>query len=217
MAPLIVPYLLEVQSQHISFRVQILTPKPPRNMEISQIYAIAAGSFFALLTIVNFLLCVAQKIYSCNSAIFRHVLYPFLLRRHRVIGPWTRNGALWRTFYLVANILFTVFPSLPLLKMADRAGHLSLINMMPLFFGPHLSFLADTLGVSLQTYHRLHGASAAMTIILLGTHVALGAFGGPCYRRFVDQSQVAGLIVRATIYGYFLSQNKESLTSYRAV
>ena len=164
-------------------------------MEATQIYAIAAGSIFVVLTILNLLLCILQKFYACNMLLLRHLIYPFFIRRHRFVGPWTRLGALLRVIYLTANIFLSIFPVLSLSEVANRAGHLSLINMMPLFFGPHLSFLADIVGVPLHTYQSLHGASAAMTVVLGVTHVVLGALHKSTYFRFAERSQVAGLIV----------------------
>jgi hypothetical protein len=42
---------------------------------------------------------------------------------------------------------------------------------MPLFFGPHLSFLADLLHITLSTYHRIHRSMRLMSFILLLFHV----------------------------------------------
>ena len=151
---------------------------------------------FAILTIINLLLSILQKIHNCNMLILRHLIYPLFIRRHGLIGPWTRNGALWRFLYLITNLIMSVFPLVSLRNVAERAGHICLINMVPLFFGPHLSFLADVLGVPLQTYHSFHGASAAMTVILGAIHVILGLLREPLYRKFTDRSQVAGLVVR---------------------
>ena len=169
-------------------------------MEATQIYAIAAGSVFIILTIINALLSIMQKLHACNMIILKHFFYPFFIRRHRFIGPWTRVDALWRVLYLTINILFVVFPLLPMTKTAKRAGHISLINMIPLFLGPHLSFLADILGLQLHSYQLLHGVSAAMTFTLGIVHVILGLLHEPVYRRFTERPQVAGLIVRKYLY-----------------
>jgi hypothetical protein len=62
-------------------------------------------------------------------------------------------------------------------KVADiqsaglRAANLSLINMIPLFAGPHLSYLADILGVPLRAYRRIHRAGGMMSFFLLIFHV----------------------------------------------
>ena len=164
-------------------------------MEATQIYAITAGSVFAILTIINALLSIMQKLHACNMIILKHLIYPFLIRRHRLIGPWTRVDALWRVVYLTINVFFSVFPLLSMAETAKRAGHISLINMIPLFLGPHLSFLADILGLRLHTYQILHSASAAMTFTLGVVHVVLGLLYEPAYRHFTERSQVAGLIV----------------------
>ena len=170
-------------------------------MEATQIYAITAGGIFVILAIINFLLSIMQKLHACNMIILKHLLYPFFIRRHRLIGPWTRVDALWRILYLTTNVLFSVFPLLSMTRTAKRAGHISLINMIPLFLGPHLSFLADILGLRLHTYMILHSASAAMTLTLGVVHVILGLLHEPAYRRLTERPQVAGLIVRERFFG----------------
>ena len=51
-----------------------------------------------------------------------------------------------------------------------QAGNLSLINLIPLFLGPHLSFLADILGVSLSTFRRIHRSAGLMSLGLVLFH-----------------------------------------------
>jgi hypothetical protein len=43
--------------------------------------------------------------------------------------------------------------------------------MSPLFIGPHLSFLADMLGVSLSTYRNIHRSMGVVSFALLLFHV----------------------------------------------
>lgn len=52
-----------------------------------------------------------------------------------------------------------------------RAANLSLINMITLFAGPYLNFLADILGVSLNTYQRVYRSVGIMSFVLLLFHV----------------------------------------------
>ncbi|KAI6080158.1 ferric-chelate reductase [Hypoxylon rubiginosum] len=56
-----------------------------------------------------------------------------------------------------------------------RAGTLSLINLIFLYAGPHLSFLADVLGVSLYTFRRLHASAGGAALALAIFHCIVGA------------------------------------------
>ncbi|PVH67378.1 hypothetical protein DL98DRAFT_643971, partial [Cadophora sp. DSE1049] len=56
-------------------------------------------------------------------------------------------------------------------KAGVRAGNLSLINMIPLFSGPHLGSLADLLGISLSTFRLMHRSAGIMSCSLVLFHV----------------------------------------------
>ena len=74
------------------------------------------------------------------------------------------------------------------------AGALALINMMPLFFGLHLNFLADLCGISLKTYRFTHAAVASMSFLLALYHVILGAIHQS--KKIMSQSAyIYGIIV----------------------
>ncbi|KAH6706214.1 hypothetical protein BKA61DRAFT_436840, partial [Leptodontidium sp. MPI-SDFR-AT-0119] len=94
----------------------------------------------------------------------KHLTYPYLLHRHQSLGPWSRAQVLVQLIYMTANVSCLSFENvfglrfgfLNITKAGLRAGTMSLVNMIPLFAGPHLSFLAGYLGASLITVQRVH-------------------------------------------------------------
>lgn len=48
-----------------------------------------------------------------------------------------------------------------------------MINLIPVFAGPHLSTLADLLGVALATVRRIHRSAGVMAIAFTVLHVLL--------------------------------------------
>lgn len=60
-----------------------------------------------------------------------------------------------------------------------RAGTLSIVNLIPLFAGPHLSTLADLLGISLRTIRQIHRSAGIMAVLLAGFHVIVALGTGP--------------------------------------
>ncbi len=66
-------------------------------------------------------------------------------------------------------------------EVGDRAGTLSIINMAPLFFGLHLSFLADLLGLSLSNYRRIHRSARIMSFALVALHTFVVVHHDPTY------------------------------------
>ena len=108
-----------------------------RSMDVPQIYATAAGGFFLVFILVNFLSrTVRERIALFTS---KHLTYPYFLHRHRFLGPWTRSAILVQLIYIALNAFCLGFRASTLSKAGLRAGNLSLANMIPLFAGPYLS------------------------------------------------------------------------------
>ena len=141
-----------------------------RTMDVTQVYVIVAGGLFAVLTVLNFCLGLWRITQTYGSLVLRYLVYPFFIHRHRLIGPWSRGAMLLRVLHVTVNIFCTGFKIGSIAEAADRTGTLSLINMIPLFLGPHLSFLASTVGLSLKTFQAVHGWSALVSVLLGATH-----------------------------------------------
>ena len=155
-------------------------------MDVPQIYATAAGGFFLVFILVNFLSrTVRERIALFTS---KHLTYPYFIHRHRLLGPWTRSGILVQLIYIALNVFCLGFRVSTLPKAGLRAGNLSLANMIPLLAGPHLSFLADILGFRLGTYRRVHCSAGVMSFALLLFHILVVAFQrtslSPEYKRY---------------------------------
>ena len=142
-------------------------------MDVTQVYAIVAGGLFAVLTMLNFCLGLLKFTETYGILVLRYLVYPFSIHRHRLIGPWSRGGLLLRLLHITVNAFCGGFKIGSVAEATDRTGTLSLINMIPLFLGPHLSFLASMVGLSLQTFHAIHGSSAVVSVLLGATHTIL--------------------------------------------
>ena len=79
-------------------------------------------------------------------------------------------------------------------EAATRAGYLSLINMVPAYFGLHLSFVCTLLGVSLPTYRPFHASTGTMSVLLGLLHAVINAIGKPVLGT-KESKQVFELIV----------------------
>lgn len=140
-------------------------------MDITQIYAIAAGGIFFMFILANCLHYISQLIKHASFFTFKHLIYPYLLNRHRFFGPWTRASVLVQLTYMTLNVFCVTFQVSTVSQAGLRAGTLSLINMIPLFAGPHHSFLADLLCVSLNAYRSVHCSAGLMSFVLALFHV----------------------------------------------
>ena len=157
-------------------------------MEITQIYAIVAGGVFLLLMFMKGFPFIQQVLQSLNITISRYLTYPWVVRRHRLLGPWSPADILLQLFYVSINVFCVTFRVTSFDKVGDRAGTLSIINMAPLFFGLHLSFLADLLGLSLSNYRRIHRSAGIMSFALVALHIFAAVHHDPAYSLRVSEN-----------------------------
>lgn len=136
-------------------------------METTQIYAIAVGGLVVLLMIINVLSSFKHGVQSLNMFRSKYVTCPLVVQRHRFLGPWSPADIIVQSLYLLLNGFCLFFRVASLKEVGNRAGTLSMINMAPLFFGFHLSFLADLFGLSLSNCRRIHRSTGLMSMALL--------------------------------------------------
>lgn len=142
-------------------------------MDFVSIYAIAAGGILGTLFLVRLASSLMSLSNTISVIILKHLSYPYILGRHRLFGPWTRANALLYLVYIAVNVFFVAFQAQSAIGAGRRAGTLSLINMAFLVLVTHLSFLADILGISLQTCRRIHRAVGYTTTGLLSFHIVI--------------------------------------------
>ncbi len=140
-------------------------------MDVIQIYATAAGGFFFVFIIVNLLSHTVRFREKISLLTFKHLTYSYFLNRHRLLGPWSRTDVLVQLIYITINVFCLSFRVSTISKAGLQAGNLSLVNMIPLFAGTHLSFLADLLGFPLNSYRRVHRSAGLMVFALILFHV----------------------------------------------
>ena len=150
-------------------------------MEITQIYAIIAGGVFLILMIIKAFPFIQQILQSLAIAIFKYLTYPFVVRRHRLMDLWSPADILLQLLYIALNVFCVTFRANSLNEAEDRAGTLSIVNMAPLFFSLHLSFLADLLGLSLSNYRRIHHSAGTISFALVALHVFTAVNDNPVY------------------------------------
>jgi hypothetical protein len=161
-------------------------------MDITLAYAIGFGAMFGMMILIRPIYRLTQIVcpivlevrnLRATIAIARylsrlvsgHFTFPTVLRRGKYIDRWSRTDVLLLLAYFGANVscILVRFPGIS--EAGLRAGMLSLINMILLFAGPHLSFLADVLGVSIRTCRRLHIFAGLVSIVLAMFHAIVGA------------------------------------------
>ena len=165
-------------------------------MNVPQVYAIAAGGVFVLLLIFKSGSAVQQGCHALAVFVAKHLTYPFLIRRRRLLGPSSRADVLLQVVYLTINIFCLTFRVSSVKEAGARAGTLAMINMAPLFFGFHLSFLADILGISLSNFRRIHRMMGWMSLLLGLVHALVVVHGDPSFLRDMPKNLYAVIVSR---------------------
>lgn len=160
-----------------------------RTMDPPAKYSLAAGGVLFLLFLIQLTPHLAKLFKGVAIWILKHFIYPNAIDRHRLVGPWTRAIVALHLVYIALNIFCLGFQVSSASKAGLRAGTLSLINMVPLFAGPHLGFLADMLGLSLISFHRIHRSAGWMSFAMALFHVATVIVSGASF----DLSQLANI------------------------
>ena len=129
----------------------------------TQAYALTAGGILAIVLIARLFTNIYRfLLYRTTFSLLRHFVCPLVLRRHGLFGPMTRYQLFLQLCYLIGTFVCNSIGVGSLAQAGLRAGSLSAIHFIPLFFGGHLSFVADIIGVSIQNYRSIHGSIGFM-------------------------------------------------------
>ncbi|KAJ5183255.1 hypothetical protein N7492_000871 [Penicillium capsulatum] len=143
-------------------------------MEIPAIYAITTGGIFLALFLMQTRHVLNHWIEPLSVFLSRHLTLPVLIRRHRIIGPWSRSGVLFHVSYIAVNIALVFFRAASVEDAGRRAGELALINTIFPLSAAHLSFLAELLGIYWRTCRKIHRATGWMAVAMLFFHIIIG-------------------------------------------
>jgi hypothetical protein len=140
-------------------------------MEIPQVYALVIAGIFGALIFIKIWPYLTQLLRLLSIWSSQYFVYPKIIDRHQYFGPWSVANVLLLLIYVAINAFCVAFRYKDIKSVGLRAASLSLINMIPALAGHHLNFLADILGISLNSCQRFHRASGMMSFFLLLCHV----------------------------------------------
>ena len=141
-------------------------------MDATTIYAITAGGLLLLLCCINLLNQIRRHLQRrFVTFMLKHVVYPYIIQRHRLLVPRTRFEILLYISYWTATALCSAAGVSDLNEAGSRAAALAVIHYIPLYSTPHLTFIADLLALSFRTWRQMHAAMGTMASILSVLHV----------------------------------------------
>lgn len=145
-----------------------------REMEPVQIYSIAAGGIFVIAFLYHASSVISHWIQKRTLFyIFKYLIYPLLIRRSRFFSPLSRWHAILLLTYWSGTAVCNVVGVSTISQVGSRAGALATFHLIPLLFTGRASFAADLLGMSLQTYIRLHTSIGLMAVLQSLIHTSI--------------------------------------------
>lgn len=107
---------------------------------------------------------------STSFFFLKHLIYPHIFPRIPFIGTATRFQVLITCGYIIINISLLLGEN-SWVKIGTRAANISVVNLIPLLWGPRLSLMAELLGISLRTSIGAHQWLGRMVAAQLVVHV----------------------------------------------
>jgi predicted ferric reductase len=163
-------------------------------MDTSLVYAIVIGGSFLFLLLINGLPLITRLVRYLSPLVSKHLIYRYILHRHRLLGPWSRADVLVQIIYIAGNICCFEFWDTTTSQAGLRAGALAVINLIPLLAIPHLSTLADLLGVTLSTFRQVHRSAGVMAVLLTIFHVLIMIASQPSFPLGLPQNKFAVIV-----------------------
>jgi hypothetical protein len=136
-------------------------------------YAITGAAFTLLLLLLQAIVFLMRYLRPWLVLLRTHLVHALTLPPRFLPWSWTYAQVLLLLIYLAANVLCCYFDISTAQGASIRAARLSILNLIPIYFGPHFSFLCDLSGVSLHTYRIFHGLAATISLLLGLTHVVI--------------------------------------------
>ena len=173
-------------------------------MQATIVYAIVIGGILFLFLARQLLLILERcaRSPSIRAWVFRHLevavvepqrLAPSL---RRLAPALSRLDLLLQSVYWCGTATCNVLGVHSISQASRRAGTLTTINMIPLFFGDRLAFTADLLDLSRRTYRQLHRSVGIMATAQMALHMVLQAIDKKI--NIANLRDKFGLIVRST-------------------
>ena len=164
-------------------------------MEPVQVYAIAAGGVLVVLLMYCASSFISRWIQDRTLFyVFKYLVYPVLIRRKRFLAPLTRWYVLWITIYWGVTAVCNLVGVNTIAQAGTRAGSLSVLHLVPLLFTGRLSFAANLLGLSWQSYMTFHSTIGLMAFVQGLIHTLI--FVTHHVFRIKDEQQFYGFLVR---------------------
>jgi len=137
---------------------------------------------------------LSHRVYGMQRWLWMH-----LCRRHSIwnsawLGSWTWWTVGVQLGLMGAHLLLIFLPSTDMRRVAGRAGELATLHLGVFCLGPHLSYQADCLHLSLTDMRFVHGCLSGSLVLAVALHAIILK---PSASAFADglSQQLYGIVV----------------------
>jgi uncharacterized protein involved in response to NO len=143
-------------------------------MNLTMLYAICLGGVSLLVSSACIIIYVPSIYTFVIFRLLKWFTYPLLIQRRKYWDGVSCLHAMLLFAFVGVNVAFTTVIEIHNSQdIMVRSGKIATLNMIPLFLGSRTSFLANRLGVSLQTYYLVHHWIGRVAIIQGLLHATL--------------------------------------------
>jgi hypothetical protein len=130
------------------------------------LYLGAAGVAGGLALVYRLALVVQRWIFTRGSRlVYRYATYPTLVRRTWFSEPVSLGQAVLLTLHWAATLVFNCAGVRDMPGAGDRAGVLSILNLVVLICSSRSTLMARIVGTSLRTFQMIHGSIGFMALV----------------------------------------------------
>jgi hypothetical protein len=163
-------------------------------MSPTEIFAIAVGGIVVLL-ICSHLSAKCLMLVQHTGYWFGKHLWKAISHKQKRLRPWTLWKLMVQFVWVGLNIFVAFYGFTSLRTAARRAGEVAMVDMGLFYLGPHLSYQADSLQLSLAQIKSLHCGITWSFMVMMIFHVIVLRPTQPIF--VPSQSrQLYGVIVR---------------------
>jgi hypothetical protein len=161
----------------------------------SDLYLIAAGVVGGLALLYRLAKVIPRWVFTQGSRFFyRYAVYPTLIRRTWFSEPVSIGQASLLAIHWAATLVFNCTSVRNLPKASDRAGALSVMNLVLLICSGRSSIMARVVGTSLRTFQMIHNSAGFMALVQGLVHSGIVLRG--LTLNLNDGRHLYGLVVR---------------------
>lgn len=166
-----------------------------------EIYAITFASVFAAFFCFQRVRNLRYHLRIAKAWLTKYLIFTNAFPRTRWFGPCTLSTLLAQAIVLAANLFLIFYDMDGIQSAAQKAGQIAVVNTSVFYLGPHLSYQADSLNISLSSMKSIHRGAIFPFVAMIAFHAAVLRPSQPIFALPISE-QFYGIIVRRfTSYG----------------